>query len=172
MNAKVKRMSETQKKLYVDLGVFLLFLIVSAPQATGVAFHEWISFAFIPVIIVHLLMAWKWIVGITLRVFKKMPGETRFNHLWDILLFIMMTIVIYSGIVISEVALPMLGIPIVADPFWFAIHDITSNIFLLLLGIHLAMHWSWIVNAWNRYILRRTPHQPPAFLEGANYENA
>ena len=71
----------------------------------------------------------------------------------------MMTVVIFTGIIISEVALPTMGVPIVADQFWFAIHDISSNLFLLLLGIHLAMHWDWIVKGFKRYILLKPSQQ-------------
>ena len=71
----------------------------------------------------------------------------------------MMTLVIFNGIIISEVAPPYDGIPIVADPFWFAIHDISSNLFLLLLGIHLAMHWDWLVKGFKSYILRKLIQQ-------------
>ena len=139
--------------------MFLIFLIVSAPKATGVVFHEWISFAFIPVIILHLLMSWKWIVGIMTRFLKKLPEQIRFNYLLDAILFIMMTLVIFTGIIICEVALPTMGIPNVPDPFWFSIQDISSNLFLLLLGIHLAMHWDWFGKGFKRYILRKPIQQ-------------
>jgi hypothetical protein len=160
-------MNLTQKKLYIDLGVFLLFSIASAPQSTGLAFHEWISLAFIPVIIIHVFMSWRWIVSTTVRVFKRLPGNTRFNHIWDALLFITMTNVIFSGIVVSEVALPKMGIPIVADAFWIQVHEFTSKWFLVLLGIHLAMHWDWIANAWKRYVLRGSPGRMPVNVEGS-----
>ena len=113
----------------------------------------------IPVIILHLLMSWEWIVGIMTRFLKKLPGEKRFKYLWDAILFMMMTLVIFTGIIIFEVAFPTMGVPIVADPFWFAIHDISSNIFLLLLGIHLAMHWDWIVKGFKRYNLHKPIQQ-------------
>jgi hypothetical protein len=158
-------MDENQKKLVIDLGVFLLFLIVSSPKATGVVFHEWISFAFIPVIILHLLMSWKWIVDIMTRFLKKIPGETRFNSLWVTILFIMMTLVIFTGIIISEVALTSMGIPIVADLFCFAIQDIRSNLFLLLLGIHLAMHCDWVIKGFKCYILPKPIQQKVNFRQ-------
>ena len=71
----------------------------------------------------------------------------------------MMSLVIFTGIIVYEVALPTMGIPIVADPFWFAIHDISSNLFLLLLGIHLAMHRDWVFKGFKRYILSKSIQQ-------------
>lgn len=134
-------------KLYIDFGVFLLFVVVSAPQATGVALHEWLSFILIPPLIVHLLLNWKWIVGITTKMFKRLPGATRFNYWWNLLLFIVMTLIIFSGIVISEAALPALGIAIIVDPFWSVLHDVTANLFFPLVGVHLAMNWKWLMRA-------------------------
>ena len=66
---------------------------------------------------------------------------------------------LFTGIIISEAALTKMGNSIVADPFWFTIHDISSNLFLLLLGIHLAMHWDWIVKGFKRYILLKPSQQ-------------
>ena len=58
----------------------------------------------------------------TKRFFKRLPGETRFNHVWDVLLFLMMAIVFFTGVLVSEVALPTMGIVMEIDPFWFSLH--------------------------------------------------
>ena len=118
MEPKTKKMSLTKKKLLVDIAVFIVFAIVSAPQSTGIAIHEWLSIIFIAPIITHLLLNWNWIVKVTTRMFKKLPGETRFNYIWDFALFIMMVLVMVSGILVSESALPTLGIVVFIDPFW------------------------------------------------------
>lgn len=167
MIEKMKKMSKNKLNLYVDIGIFLFFALVSAPQATGIAFHEWISFVFVVPIIVHVLLHWRWIVKVTSRLFKKLPAETRFNHLWDLLLFIDMVLVTFSGIVISEAALPALGIAVVVDPFWSAMHDITANLFLVMMGVHLAMHWSWLVTMFKRYIWRK-----PAISKGMGQQKS
>ena len=98
----------------------------------------------------------------SIRFFKKQPGKTRFNYIWDALLFILGTVVFFSGVLVSEAALPFLGLPIEIDPFWSSMHDLTSNLFLVLLGVHLAMHWKWFLDALNRYILRKPNNLKPA----------
>src|SRR5437660_497033 len=104
--------SKTKFLLYLDLGLFASFVLINVPQFTGITIHEWASFIFIPVIILHVLMKWDWIVSITRRMFKPLPDETRFNQFWDYWLFVLMTTVIVSGLVISQKALPVFGIPI------------------------------------------------------------
>ncbi|HMU93560.1 MAG TPA: hypothetical protein PKE43_11165, partial [Anaerolineales bacterium] len=37
---------------------------------------------------------------------------------------------------------------------WRRLHDLSANLGLLMLGIHTALHWNWVVNTVNRYILK------------------
>jgi hypothetical protein len=142
-------------KLWLDSVLFLAFLVVSAPQATGLAFHEWISFAFVLVLLAHLLLSWEWIVGVSASFFRRLRAETRFNYLLDALLFLVMTVAFGSGVASSAVALPALGLSGTVDPFWIPIHKITATLLFPLLGIHLAMHWRWIVKT-ARNVLSKT----------------
>ncbi len=150
-----RKRSVTQIKLYLDLILFISFILANIPRATGIPFHEWIGFLFVIPLMAHILLDWQWIVNISKRLFKKLPGEVRFNHFWDLLIFILMVLVALTGTVISESALPALGIKVIIDPFWVTMHDITANLLMVFIGVHLAMHWGWIVNAFRLYILRR-----------------
>ena len=147
--------SKPKLRLYLDLGLFVSFVLINVPQATGFTFHEWAGFIFIPVIIIHILMDWNWIVSLTQQLFRKLPGETRFNHAWDYLNFALMTTVIVSGIIISQKTLPIFGIPINNDPFWLTVHHLSAALLLATIGIHIGMHWKWVVNAANRTLFRR-----------------
>jgi hypothetical protein len=37
---------------------------------------------------------------------------------------------------------------------WRPLHDMTANLFLLLLGLHTALHWGWVVESFKRYIFK------------------
>jgi len=161
---KKKKMGTNKLKLYVDIFLFIGFVLVNIPQATGIAIHEWVSFLFIIPLMVHILLDWKWIVSVTKRIFGKLPGEVRFNHIWDLLIFILMVLALFTGAIISEAALPALGIHITIDPFWSSMHDTSANLLMVLIGVHLAMHWGWIVSSIKRYILRR----PKKRLQGGD----
>src|SRR5258706_8327444 len=157
----MQTMSKTKFLLYLDVGLFVSFVVISVPKFTGITFHEWAGLIFIPAILLHILMKWDWIVSVTRRMFKKMPGETRFNHILDYLLFILMTTVIISGIVISQKALPVFGIPVNNDPFWITVHHVSTALLVVIVGVHLGMHWKWVVNAANCYIFRRNRSANP-----------
>lgn len=153
---QAKKLSSNQINFLVDLIALVVFALLAAPQATAIPFHEWISFVFAPVFAIHILLHWQWIVETTKRLFKKLPGDTRFNYIWNILIYLLMIFAFVSGLVISEVALPFIGIPITVDPFWTSLHDASSNILLIMLGIHLALHWDWIVRVYKRGFKRQS----------------
>jgi len=156
VDSTTKKTSSNWLNWLIDVVAFALFFVVSAPQSTDIPIHEWLSFVFFGTFIVHIVVHWRWIIDVTKRLIKKLPGETRFNHLWDVIIFVMMVVVMFTGVLISEVALPALGVPMEIDPFWNQLHDLSANLLLIMLGIHLAMHWDWIVSAFKRYVLQKS----------------
>ena len=160
---KSKSHNQNKTKLLVDVSAFIGFLILMDPRSTGIAIHEWLGLAGIGAIFTHLLLNWNWIVGITRRFLKKIPGRTRFSYVLNLILFIDMTLIMFSGIMISENALPALGITLARSFLWRSVHSATTNLFVAILGLHLALHWSWLVNSIKRYII-----QPVAGLFAIN----
>ena len=133
------------KTRYVmDIFLLVLFVLANVPQIS-LPFHEWISFVFIIPFIVHLLLHYDWAVETPKRFFKKLGGENRFNLIFDAMLYLMMIFVIVSGVLASEVVLPLFG-EFAAQPFWTDVHHQYSNLLIPMVGIHLGMHWRWIVN--------------------------
>ena len=162
------KMSTNQIKLYADIALLASFVLVNIPQATGIPFHEWISLLFIVPMVLHILLDWKWVVSVTKRMFGRLPGEVRFNHIFDLLIFIMMTLALTTGFIISEALLPMLGIHVAIDPFWSTMHDLVANLTMLLIGVHLAMHWGWIKSTFTRYLGRSGAKQAKATTQGGD----
>lgn len=153
MTGERKKLNRTKVDLLVDAAIFVAFLITTAPRFSGIAIHEWLSLAFAAAIIVHLLLHWQWIVGVTRRFFGKVQGSARINYLLNALLFIDVTLIIFTGIMISEVALPLFGIRFPREGTWRVLHSLTSDIAVILTGAHVALHWSWIVKTFRRYLI-------------------
>lgn len=145
---------QTKTKLWLDVLIFIAFLVTMDPHSSGIAIHEWLSLAMIAAMTLHLLLSWDWIVEISSRFLGRVGGQNRTNYMINWLLFIDGTLIMISGIMISEVALPMLGIQLPMGFAWRRLHDMSANIGLLLLGIHTALHWGWIVNAFSRYLVQ------------------
>lgn len=169
MQTTKKAISPTKLNLIVDSIVFIAFLIVTAPHFTGIAIHEWLGIAFGAGIMTHLLLHWQWIVTTTKKVFSSLPRQTRINQALNLLLFIDITLVIFTGIMISQSALPTLGITLAASGAWRMIHTTAANVSLGLIGLHVALHWQWIVNSFKSYVLKPLSGkaQVPQLVNGA-----
>ena len=152
MTPRKKKMGLAQIKLYVDITLLIGFILVNIPQSTGIPFHEWFSLVFIVPLITHILIDWKWVVSVTKRMLGRLPGEVRANHIIDLLIFILMVLALFTGFIVSEAALPALGIDIVIDQFWVGMHHLTANLIIVFIGIHLAMHWKWIKTNVSKYL--------------------
>jgi hypothetical protein len=116
--------------------------------------HEWLATAALAALIVHLLLSWDWIVQISRRFLGRVNLQTRINYVLNWLLFIDGSIMMLSGFMISEAVLPSLGVTVPRNFAWRPLHDMTANLFLLLLGLHTALHWGWVVESFKRYIFK------------------
>ncbi len=144
----------TRVKLVVDSAIFVAFLIAMDPRSSGIAVHEWLATAALAVLVVHLLLSWDWIVQISRRFIGRVNLQTRINYILNWLLFIDGSVMMLSGFMISEAVLPALGIELPRNFAWRPLHDMTANLFLLLLGLHTALHWGWVVDAFKRYVFK------------------
>jgi hypothetical protein len=147
--------SRNRVNLYLDIALFVAFLITTAPHFSGIAIHEWLSIALIAAFVIHLLLHWSWIVNTTKRLFGRTTARNRVNYVLNAALFVDMVVIMFSGIMISESALPALGIPIAPGFAWRRLHDSSANIGLLIFALHVALHWQWIATMFATYVLRR-----------------
>jgi hypothetical protein len=138
-------------KLLLDILIFAAFLISMDPHTSGIAIHEWLSIALAGTVIVHLLLNWDWIAQFTQRAFtaQKLNGS-RTNYILNWLLFIDGILIMLSGMMISEAVVPSLGFTLPLNFTWRSLHDLSANISLALMGLHLALHWSWIMSTLKR----------------------
>jgi hypothetical protein len=148
-----KAVSRTKVNLMVDSAIFFAFLFVTAPHFTGLAIHEWLGIAFGAGIITHLALHWQWIVSITQRIFSHIPRQQRINYLLNVLLFVDIALTAVSGVMISQHVVPFLGIRFQPSQTFRGLHSAAGNASLVLVGLHVALHWSWIVNAVKKYVL-------------------
>lgn len=111
----------------------------------------------IPLILIHLLLAWSWIVAETRRLLTSQSARARVNYLLNLSLFAAVTAATYSGILISQTAIPALTGSKAArelDYKWDKLHNEYAVIVVILTGLHLAINWEWAIAAGKR-IFRR-----------------
>jgi len=127
----VKILSVSSSRFAVDVFLFGLILLMLSPRLTGLPVHEWLGLALGIPVVVHLLLSWSWISRATLVVLE-----------------------ILSGVVISVVALPALGISTIEDGAWRLLHNRFLNFLVILVGVHIAMNWNALRSGIRRWLVR------------------
>lgn len=133
-------------KLGLDIVIALVFALLFNPRVMGgLTFHETAGIAIGAAILTHILLNFRWVKNVTAKLFcTKLSKKARFSYLLNIMLLILMSITIVTGILISRVLFPNLS---VGNPFMIRhLHSMASNLTLLLVGVHLGIHWQWVMN--------------------------
>lgn len=127
--------------------------LMAPATATGFAWHEWAGLAFIPLVTLHVWLSWSWVRNTWRRLRLDTHPRSRLNFLINGALGVMVAVVIVSGLVISEAALPSMGISTAATQRWEQLHNLTSSYLRIVAGLHLGLNWSWIAGAVRRYLV-------------------
>lgn len=155
--SKLKRFDWERFKLMLDIALLAAFLVTTAPQFSGIAIHEWLGIALGVGWVVHLLVNWKWVAAVTLGFFARIPWRVRLLSVIDLLAFISVTVLVFTGLMISEVVLPLAGIRLAREGTWRFLHHSASNAMVILTGLHLATNWSQVVRMVKRWLGLRRP---------------
>lgn len=137
-------------KFFLSLCLTIVMLLLMDPRSFyGLGFHEWAGLIIGLFFIIHKLLNWSWIKKITITFFRRAPGRARLNYVLDLLLLAGMVLMILSGIAISRTIdfswLRLGGSGI----FWRVMHTSSSYITFALFGIHLGLHWKWVLQRFN-----------------------
>ena len=143
-------LARTRLDFWLDAVLLVAYTLAYSLGFTGIATHEWLGIGLGVVLLVHLTLHWDWVIRTTQKLLR-WNGRERFIWLVNLLLLVSMTLCIASGILISEVALPALGIALPASSFWRQVHGTTATLTLVLVPIHAALRWRWIVGVARRF---------------------
>jgi len=147
------RLNHTLSLFIVDAALLALFVAVIEVPLTGLALHEWLGIALGVGMVTHLVQHAGW-AGTTLkRIFGRTSLRNRLNYLMMGALFVGFTTIIVSGLLISESALPALGLQPPALEFWAWLHLAAVVWVMGLAALHVAFNWKWLTNTVQRYVL-------------------
>ena len=135
---------------WLDVTLLASICALQTVPFTGLILHEWLGLTMVPLVLAHLLFAWSWIASHSRRLFSVQSARARVNYLLNLSLFASVTAAIFSGVLISQQALPILTGAKAApelDWHWDAVHHQFSNVVLILSGFHLAINWDWALAA-------------------------
>lgn len=147
-------------RLWLDLGLFGALFLAYNPAWTGVAVHEWLCVITIVPLLFHVIVNWDQTLQILRRFAALVKATPKVNLVVDAALFVAAVTVMLSGLLISQSVARTLGITIVPDALWVSTHAWSADATVLLLLVHFALHWRWIVNAAGK-LGRTRPQAPP-----------
>lgn len=132
-------------KYFLDFLMTIVFILMFNKLVLGMAFHEIGGLALGAAIIIHIILNWKWVMGVTKKILSKdLPVKTRIGYILNILLLVCFLIIIIAGIFISKVVFN--GLFQTGTMIWKNLHISVSYIALILIGIHVGLHWGWVMN--------------------------
>jgi len=135
----------TRVDFWLDSALFVAFALDYSIRFTGLTVHEWIGIGLGFALIVHVTLHWGWVLRTTRKLLADHAGREKLRWVVDLLLIGAMALCIGSGVLISRSALPALGLETVRDPFWTGLHTTAADICVILVAIHIALSWRWIL---------------------------
>lgn len=144
-------------KFVIDVIMAVTFVLLFNKRVFGgMTFHEVAGTAIGVAFLTHMALNWRWIKNVTRKLFdKKLPGKTRFSYGLNLLLLICMATIMVSGIFVSRVLFPNVNI---GNEGWFKmLHISLSFLTLIIVGIHVGMHWKWVITVWNKMLSIKEP---------------
>ncbi len=138
-------------KIVLDVIMTVLLLLMYQARVISITFHELGGLIACGIFLIHKLINWRWIAAVSKRLFKKkFSFKLRFCYVIDLLLLIGITAILVSGILISKVVFTNLS---VTDAHtWKIVHYSASAYSLIIVGIHLGLHWCFVTGMFKRLI--------------------
>ena len=153
---KVK-INKVKLNVYLDLLLTGMFVVEMEEHFTGLALHELLGLTFAVAFLLHIILHWDWVVNITRTFFKKLLHESRLNYVLNMALFADMAFVTVSGILISRTIGLNLSLAQDFRRTLQSLHMVGSELVLIIVALHVAMHWKWIKTNGARYLFGWLP---------------
>lgn len=137
------------KVLAVDAAALAAYVVVSLPQATGVAAHEWLGLGVALLLVVHVAQHGDWLADALRAVTRgSAPGRAsspaRLARLGRLVLAMLLAaalaVCVVSGIMVSGAVLPAFGLFAEGYYFWNPLHAVSAKVLLALLLVHVALN--------------------------------
>lgn len=143
-------MNRNVLKIGLDVVMVLVLVVLYDDRVVSIGFHERVGLGIFVLFLIHKGINWKWILGVSRRLVKgSVPSNTKAGYIVDVLLFVAMVYIVVSGILISRTILVQwYG----TSPVWTFGHFFASAIALILVGVHVGLHWSFVRNMFSRLV--------------------
>ena len=134
-------------KLSWDILMLLIFALLYFLSSES---HEIAGLALGGAFVIHLGLNGRRVKQVTANLSsRKISLKTKIGHLVVVLLLLSMGLTIVSGVMISKTIL--VGVFTASNNHLFkGLHKAVSFASLILVGIHVGLNWSWVMNTFKR----------------------
>ncbi len=126
--------------LLVDAVLVDGFWLANQVRLTGMAFHEWFGLALGLILILHLVMHWRWVVNTLRNFFRRIGRAARLKLVLDGIGLAAFATILVSGVLMSRSLLPALGLHGLHSHSLKAIHVSATNLTLAMIAGHLLLN--------------------------------
>ncbi|MEA4973321.1 MAG: DUF4405 domain-containing protein [Candidatus Metalachnospira sp.] len=134
-------------KIILDIIMLVLLVLMFKKNAISMSFHEIGGLALICLFAIHNLINAKWLKAVFGKFFGKgINSRTRIVAIVDLLLAIDFILIGISGVFISKAVFDFS----VMGGSWKTIHYFCAAVSIVLMGVHLGLHWDFIKNAFGK----------------------
>jgi cytochrome b561 len=148
--------SRTVYLLWLDCSMLLAVVLLESLSLTGLQLHEWLGFVLCPLVLLHVVLQWQWFMTQFQHVLRAGAWRVRVNACLNLLLLIAMAAVLVSGGLVSNQSIATFGERFGRLRLWSEIHGDLNFVLVVLVGLHLALNWDWILAALRRWRTKRT----------------
>jgi cytochrome b561 len=129
-------------KFIIDILLFTISFLLININNTGILIHETLGISIIVLIILHIILNYKWIKNISKNI-KKCNLKTKLIFLTNIVIFVCFLLTIILGILISKEIFKFSTM----DSYKFIIaHYILGRLSIVIMLIHFGFHIRLIIN--------------------------
>ena len=136
MNKKLK------KNWWIDISLFISFLITFYLDLTGLILHQWIGIVSIALATIHLFRHRDWVTSVARQFFQKRANKTHFYLSLDSLIMVGFILIGLTGLMMST----WLNLPLPNYDSWRQAHILISLGTLVLVLVKIAFHLRWFEN--------------------------
>lgn len=145
-------------------------LTVLFDRETWHQLHLWSGVAMIILLVVHILIHWKWIQAMFERCFRRdectigrLNWRARFNVTLNVVAALCFLVCATSGIYFlfaPPKRVAVLSPGLISYQGWTVLHTWSGVIMILLAVVHVALHWKWVTRVTARMFANRFIYEP------------
>lgn len=129
-------------KITLDTIMTILVILMYNKRVISMKFHEVGGLIAMGIFVIHVGLNFNWVKSISKRIFSKnLPVKTRIGYIVNVLLLLAMGFIGLSGVLISKTILTGISSQSI---IWKIGHQSVAGFALILVGIHLGLHWGFI----------------------------